>query len=241
MLVGIGFGFGSASSRRRCSSKLLDEEQDRESPDLRSFQEAAEGDPALGLSADVRASAVLYLHRFRLRLRGRHAAHVARPRAVRGPGGRRAPSLPSRCPATSPTASGAGNVSDRRGRDRTFWFLYFGMLDTAMPWAVFIAIVLSLIPHDMQYGPQAALIAEAFTPRCATVARRLAISSRRSSLAGRRRLSRPRCSLLITPVTRSPFLSPPAPSSARSPLPSCPTIPAKIFRWNTMRSDTGCG
>ena len=31
--------------------------------------------------------------------------------------------------------------------------------------SVFIAIVLSLIPHDMQYGPQAALIAEAFTPR----------------------------------------------------------------------------
>jgi hypothetical protein len=31
--------------------------------------------------------------------------------------------------------------------------------------AVFVAIVLSLIPHDMQYEPQAALIAEAFTPR----------------------------------------------------------------------------
>ena len=30
---------------------------------------------------------------------------------------------------------------------------------------MFIAIVLSLIPHDMMYGPQAALIAEAFTPR----------------------------------------------------------------------------
>jgi hypothetical protein len=30
---------------------------------------------------------------------------------------------------------------------------------------VFIAIVLSLIPHDMQYGPQGAFIAEAFTPR----------------------------------------------------------------------------
>jgi hypothetical protein len=26
-------------------------------------------------------------------------------------------------------------------------------------------MVLSLIPHDMQYGPQAALIAESFTPR----------------------------------------------------------------------------
>jgi hypothetical protein len=46
-----------------------------------------------------------------------------------------------------------------------FGFLYFAMVDTAIPSAVFIAIVLSLIPHDMQYGPQAALIAEAFTPR----------------------------------------------------------------------------
>ena len=30
---------------------------------------------------------------------------------------------------------------------------------------VFITIMLSLIPHDMQYGPQAALIAESFTGR----------------------------------------------------------------------------
>jgi hypothetical protein len=46
-----------------------------------------------------------------------------------------------------------------------FGFFYFGMLATAIPVMVFIAIVLSLIPHDMMYGPQAALIAEAFTPR----------------------------------------------------------------------------
>jgi MFS family permease len=69
----------------------------------------------------------------------------------------------------------AGHISDRIGRRKMyligaasiglFGFLYFGMVDTAMPSAVFIAIVLSLIPHDMQYGPQAALIAEAFTPR----------------------------------------------------------------------------
>jgi metabolite-proton symporter len=68
-----------------------------------------------------------------------------------------------------------GHISDRIGRRKMyligaavtgfFGFLYFGMLDTAIPSAVFIAIVLSLIPHDMQYGPQAALIAEAFTPR----------------------------------------------------------------------------
>ena len=69
----------------------------------------------------------------------------------------------------------AGHISDRIGRKKMyligvvvtgfFGFLYFGMVDTAIPSAVFIAIVLSLIPHDLQYGPQAALIAEAFTPR----------------------------------------------------------------------------
>ena len=68
----------------------------------------------------------------------------------------------------------AGHISDRIGRKNMyligvvamglFGFLYFGMVDTAIPSAVFIAIVLSLIPHDMQYGPQAALIAESFTP-----------------------------------------------------------------------------
>jgi MFS family permease len=69
----------------------------------------------------------------------------------------------------------SGHISDRIGRKRmyligvatvaVFGFIYFAMVDTAAPALVFIAIVLSLIPHDMQYGPQAALIAEAFTPR----------------------------------------------------------------------------
>ncbi|MFZ3250537.1 MAG: MFS transporter, partial [Pseudolabrys sp.] len=69
----------------------------------------------------------------------------------------------------------SGHISDRIGRKKMytigaatvglFGFLYFTMVDTAIPSVVFIAIVLSLIPHDMQYGPQAALIAEAFTPR----------------------------------------------------------------------------
>jgi metabolite-proton symporter len=69
----------------------------------------------------------------------------------------------------------SGHISDRIGRRKMyiigaiatglFGFIYFGMLATAIPVTVFIAIVLSLIPHDMMYGPQAALIAEAFTPR----------------------------------------------------------------------------
>ncbi len=69
----------------------------------------------------------------------------------------------------------SGHISDRIGRKRmyiigaatmgVFGFVYFGLLDTMAPVAIFLAIVLSLIPHDMQYGPQAALIAESFTPR----------------------------------------------------------------------------
>jgi MFS family permease len=68
-----------------------------------------------------------------------------------------------------------GHVSDRIGRRRMYLigaaltglygFAFFAMVDTAIPALVFIAIVLSLVPHDMQYGPQGALIAEAFTPR----------------------------------------------------------------------------
>jgi MFS family permease len=68
----------------------------------------------------------------------------------------------------------AGHLSDKIGRKTMyllgvvtmgiFGFIYFAMVDTATPTLVFIAIVLSLIPHDMQYGPQAALIAESFTP-----------------------------------------------------------------------------
>jgi MFS family permease len=69
----------------------------------------------------------------------------------------------------------AGHISDRIGRRRmyligvavtgVFGFIYFALLDTMVPGLIFLAIVLSLIPHDMQYGPQAAMIAECFTPR----------------------------------------------------------------------------
>jgi MFS family permease len=64
------------------------------------------------------------------------------------------------------------HMSDRVGRKRVYnagivimavWgFVYFALLDTGNPIFVVIAIILSLVPHDMQYGPQAALIAESF-------------------------------------------------------------------------------
>ncbi|MBS0241529.1 MAG: MHS family MFS transporter [Proteobacteria bacterium] len=68
-----------------------------------------------------------------------------------------------------------GHLSDRIGRKTmyligaalmgVFGYIYFMMLDTAEPSIIFLAIVLSLVPHDMMYGPQAALIAELFPGR----------------------------------------------------------------------------
>ncbi len=66
-----------------------------------------------------------------------------------------------------------GHISDLIGRKKmymigaatcgAFGFIYFGLLNTGSQALIFVAIVLSLIPHDMMYGPQAALIAESFT------------------------------------------------------------------------------
>ena len=44
-----------------------------------------------------------------------------------------------------------------------FAFPYFGLLNTRVAGLVLLAIVVSLIFHDMQYGPQAAFIAEMFS------------------------------------------------------------------------------
>ena len=68
-----------------------------------------------------------------------------------------------------------GHLSDQIGRKKmymigaavtgVFGFVYFAMLNTGSETVIFLAIILSLIPHDMMYGPQAALIAESFTGR----------------------------------------------------------------------------
>jgi MFS family permease len=68
-----------------------------------------------------------------------------------------------------------GHLSDLVGRKRTymagaaatalFGIPYFLLLDSKVGVLVVVAIVVSLIPHDIQYGPQAALIAESFPTR----------------------------------------------------------------------------
>jgi metabolite-proton symporter len=73
------------------------------------------------------------------------------------------------------TIPGFGHLSDLIGRRRmyligavcagVFGFIYFAMVDTKSSSLIFLAIVLSLLPHAMMYGPQAAMIAECFTGR----------------------------------------------------------------------------
>jgi metabolite-proton symporter len=68
-----------------------------------------------------------------------------------------------------------GHLSDQIGRKNmymigaavtgVFGFVYFEMLNGGSEAIIFFAVILSLIPHDMMYGPQAALIAESFTGR----------------------------------------------------------------------------
>jgi MFS family permease len=73
------------------------------------------------------------------------------------------------------TAPIAGALSDKVGRRKVYiagcvivaayTFVYFAMLDTKDPTIIFIAVALSFIPVMIMYGPEAALIAESFTPR----------------------------------------------------------------------------
>ena len=49
--------------------------------------------------------------------------------------------------------------------DGLFGFIYFVMLNSLVPSLMFSGIVLSWMMHGLMYGPQAALIAECFTPR----------------------------------------------------------------------------
>jgi MFS family permease len=69
----------------------------------------------------------------------------------------------------------SGHLSDRIGRRRwyligaaatgVFAFVYFAMMHSLVPWLMFLAIILSFVPHDMMWGSQAALISECFSAR----------------------------------------------------------------------------
>ncbi|HEU0154854.1 MAG TPA: MFS transporter [Stellaceae bacterium] len=69
----------------------------------------------------------------------------------------------------------SGHLSDRIGRKNmyiigcvfvaVFGFVYFALLNTKVPALIFLGIALSTLPIMTMYGPEAALIAESFSPR----------------------------------------------------------------------------
>jgi MFS family permease len=78
ILVGVGLWIRLGILETPVFQQLLDEKKIEKTPIIEVFQEASEGDPAVGTAAAVRAGTVLYLHGVHLRLRRRHFAHVAR-------------------------------------------------------------------------------------------------------------------------------------------------------------------
>jgi len=66
----------------------------------------------------------------------------------------------------------AGHLSDRYGRKRVvsvglvgvaiFCFVFFHIMNTGVVWMIFAAMAIDAVLQDLQYGPQAALIAENF-------------------------------------------------------------------------------
>ncbi|HEX6467846.1 MAG TPA: MFS transporter [Streptosporangiaceae bacterium] len=66
----------------------------------------------------------------------------------------------------------AGHLSDTLGRRRVYAtgalllgvvaFPYFALINTKISVVVFITVVLAMLPHSIQYGPQASLISESF-------------------------------------------------------------------------------
>jgi len=66
----------------------------------------------------------------------------------------------------------AGHLSDTLGRKRVYMFgslmlavvafPYFALINTKIGIVVFLTVIVALIPHAIQYGPQASLISESF-------------------------------------------------------------------------------
>ena len=140
----------------------------------------------------------------------------------------------------------AGHLSDRIGRKRmymigcvfvaVFGFVYFAMLDTKVPALMFIAVAVSALPIMTMYGPEAALIAESFSPRLRYSGTSLGYQLA-SIIAGvPPRLSRPHCLPPSLRACRSRSTFSPARLSASLPPRCLPTTPTRTSPKNTTKS-----
>ena len=203
-------GSASASLKPRCFRKLLESDKIERRRSWKSSGNSPRNHP-FGTGADVRTGALLHLHGFHFRLRGQRAEDESRLilAAVMAAAASFSFVTIPLSGHISDQIGRAEDVFDRRGRRRccsAFSISAWSRPQFRRP--VFIAIVLSLIPHDIQYGPQAALIAEMFTPRLRYSGASWATSSSRSLPAAPAPLSPPGCSPPTTPAIRSRSISP---------------------------------
>src|SRR4029077_7796902 len=148
--------------------------EDRAGADRRSMPQAVGDHLPRGAGAHLGAGPVLHLHRLHLRLRPHDSSCSPSSLVVYAPPTLRASRvlllagvLAAPCLAAFAIPF-SGYLSDRIGRKKMYiigaaamgvWgFVYFGPINTGAATLIFVAMMFSLIAHDMQYGPQAALI-----------------------------------------------------------------------------------
>ena len=187
IMVGIGLWIRLGILETPTFRRLLAEERVERAPVARGHQAPPEGGHPHGARAHGEAGARLCLYRLRL-----HLWHASCCSLTRSP----AHGAADRARSAFFTIPFFGlSVGSHRAQAHLhligavatglFGFVYFALLNTAVPdWIFFAHRCSLLLPHDMMYGPQAALIAECFHPAAALQRRLARLSSSPRSFAG---------------------------------------------------------
>ena len=167
VMVGIGLWIRLGILETPVFQKILDEDRVERVPVLEVFKRQPKQVAADRAVADAGAGAGLYRRHLHLHLRHDGSRRLARFSVGRA--------WSCRLSWASCGSRSSGHLSDRVGRKNMymigcvfiaiFGFVYFALLDTKIPGLIFLAVAVSLIPVMTMYGPEAALIAESFTPR----------------------------------------------------------------------------
>ena len=250
VLVGVGLYVRLRVLESPEFAEVRESRPSRKLPVIEVVPHPVAGDPRADVRADVGAGAVLHLHHVRADLRhGAPEALAGRPaerHAGRGRGRadqRAAVRAPVRQDRPHGRCTGSASPARRCSRSPTS-----GCSTRRKPALVLLAIVLSLVFHDMQYGPQAALIAESFGTNTPLQRRRVGLPVRvgdrgRPRAADRRRDPRRTGSstgisiyiLACCALSAVALVADAAPHASR------PRSPSRTRRWRKARSPPAAG